>query len=281
MVMEMETATPTLQTGLLGLQTGDVLLYRTNDLGATFNACAQNSPWSHVALVVRGQPDVMTRMYADDYSGGYLGLEPGLALLEAVPRRGVSLFPLLPRLARIINAIHVVAVRRRTGPAVSSQHQAGLTSFIDKTRGRKLEVMSSEMLRAWLPCVTNSAEGWSAFFCSELVAEGLQQVGVLREVGVNSNNLLPSSFASSSAAQPHSLDGLCLPGHGYGAEERPRPSMTPSITCHGLPLTFHGLPSGAEERLVEAAAPAVDELRELKRQMKAYALAEASRLMSC
>ena len=33
------------------LSTGDVLLYRTNDFGAKFNACVQNAKWSHVGVI--------------------------------------------------------------------------------------------------------------------------------------------------------------------------------------------------------------------------------------
>ena len=39
---------------LRSMQTGDVLLYRTTDLGATFNAVVQGSLYSHVSLVIKG-----------------------------------------------------------------------------------------------------------------------------------------------------------------------------------------------------------------------------------
>ena len=56
-------------------------------------------------------------------------------------------------------------------------------------------------------------------FCSELTGESLQQLGVLREEGVNSNDFLPASFASASREDAHSLDHNCLDGTSYGDEE--------------------------------------------------------------
>ena len=60
------------------------------------------------------------------------------------------------------------------------------------------------------------------------MAEALQQMGVLQEDGVNSNDFLPNSFTSSARGWGASsacvrlvltVDAACLPGYSYGGEE--------------------------------------------------------------
>ena len=174
--------------------TGDVLLYRTKDLGATFNSCMQRSFWSHVGVVVRGDPATLAPLFPDDYQD-VDDANRGLCIFEAVPRRGVSIFPLKDRLARTLNVTRALAVRRRVGPALSTEQQASLLSFVCEVRGRKLEFASTDMVRAL--CCFNKREDWNEFFCSELVAEALQQMGVLQEEKLNSNDVLPRRCARS------------------------------------------------------------------------------------
>jgi len=78
---------------LHSLQTGDLLLYRTRDLGATFNAVVQGSFYSHVSIIVRGDPAVLEKMYPEDYKNNDDD-KRGIAIFEAVEKRGVVLFPI-------------------------------------------------------------------------------------------------------------------------------------------------------------------------------------------
>ena len=210
----------TLQKGLdetlSTLSTGDVLLYRTNDLGATFNSCMQRSFWSHVGLVVRGNPEVLRMLFPTDYMD-VDHANDALCVFEAVPRRGVSLFPLKDRLARTIKTTRILAVRRRTGAPITSEQMAKLEAFMREVRGRKLEMASRDMVRALCCGLQRSEhENWDEFFCSELVAEALQQLGVLQEEQLNSNDVLPRNFDSN-----HSLLATkCLAGNSYADEER-------------------------------------------------------------
>ena len=199
------------------LQTGDVLLYRTNDLGAYFNSIVQCSFWSHVGLVVRGDGATLQALFPPDYKDVKLE-DSELCIFEAVPRRGVALFPLRERLTRTANSIHTLAVRQRSGPDLSPAQCTALNAFMQEVKGRRLEVGSFDMARAVLMCCCRSTadhENWDRFFCSELVAEALQQLGVLREVGLNSNDVLPRTFSSTAGL----LAEFCLEGHSYGVEE--------------------------------------------------------------
>jgi len=87
---------------------------------------------------------------------------------------------------------------------------------VDEVLGRELEVGSFDMIRAINPWAQNRAENWDAFFCSELVAEGLQQLGVLRDDDeLNSNDVLPRSFDTECGL----LEKFCLEGHSYSDVE--------------------------------------------------------------
>ncbi len=103
-------------SGMLdGLGTGDVLIYRTRDLGARFNSCVLRSRWSHVGLVVKMPREAAAPMYQKDYAASMsTGGREELHVFEACPRRGVALFPLEPRLARTIGSIKWLAVRKLT-----------------------------------------------------------------------------------------------------------------------------------------------------------------------
>jgi hypothetical protein len=257
---------------LNSLQTGDILLYRTTDLGATFNAVVQGSYFSHVSLIVRGDRKILEELYPDDYKTSCCGEndiiddqdddtttttttttrkkddddkkeegsskeDDGIAIFEVVPKRGVTVFPLIQRLARTIKSIRHLNVRRHLGIDISDDNQIKLYKFMKEVIGRNLEILSIDLFRALLfnrcrcsqqVLVSSCDEDWEEFFCSELVAEGLQQLGIIRDdVGVKSNLLIPSSFADPydrkkmrhSGAFDFCGERICLDGHNYSDSE--------------------------------------------------------------
>jgi len=107
---------------------------------------------------------------------------------------------------------------------------------MNEVMGRKLEFLSFDLFRALLfnrchgRCILggNRDENWDEFFCSELVAECLQQLGIFREDSqVKSNLLIPSSFADPSDRKKVKHNGafgvfdeeLCLQGHDFSKSE--------------------------------------------------------------
>jgi len=156
--------------------------------------------------------------------------------LEVVPNRGVALFPMEARLARTIKIIRHLSVRRHEG-SISEENKNKLYDFIKMVMGRKLEILTIDLFRALLfnrcKCSQEAignfrGEDWEEFFCSELVAEGLQQLGIIRDdVQVKSNLMIPSSFADPrdrtkmrhSGAFDFCDDKICLPGHSYTDSE--------------------------------------------------------------
>lgn len=270
---------------LRSMQTGDVLLYRTTDLGATFNAVVQGSLYSHVSLVIKGSKKTLKAFYPNDYKSSCPEIDDSsmtgdgnvnnndncdngngddndndngngngndididndndndnnhneeIAILEVVPKRGVVLFPMEQRLARTIKCIRHLSVRRHEG-SISEEHRTKLMAFINQVMGRNLEILTIDLFRALVfnrcrcsqKLIGNSSgESWEEFFCSELVAEGLQQLGIIRDdAEVKSNLVLPSTFADPhdrknmrhSGAFDFCDDKICNPGHGYTDSE--------------------------------------------------------------
>ena len=116
------------------LDTGDVLLYRTNDFGAHINACVQGDQWSHVGLIVEATPE-LEQLYSADYASCSASspVRARLAVFEAVPKRGVSLFPLEARLARTVGSLKYVSARRLSKTvkgAFSASKLASLYAFM-------------------------------------------------------------------------------------------------------------------------------------------------------
>lgn len=146
-------------------------------------------------------------------------------MFEAVPNRGVSLFPIEARLARTARAMALLAVRRVECAARPEGSDAKLEAFVAEVLNRKLEfspLPSYHIVRACclhtLGCqAADKHEDWDEFFCSELAAEALQQAGLLSD-GFNSNDMLPKSFSAAAAASPVSLDSQAMPGVTWARE---------------------------------------------------------------
>ena len=201
---------------LESLKTGDVLLYRTNDLGALFNSWMQRSKWSHVGVVVRGDAGLTKALFPQDYAQPCADEDAALCVFEAVPSRGVCLFPLKDRLSRTYKSIKILGVVRHIGPELTSEQQSSLLEFVRLVKGRKLETTSRDMVNALLCGLRKGRhEDWSQFFCSELAAEALQQMGILRDEGLNSNDILPRSFAQSDGP----LSTHCNEAHAFDPPE--------------------------------------------------------------
>jgi len=230
------------------LQTGDVLLYATSSLGARFNQAVQLSKWNHTSLVVRAatqaQFEQLQTLVPEDYaySPASAVSRERLFVFEVVPRRGVTLFPLEARLARMVKRIKFLAVRPLNHEQSTSFTEAqfsALFDFMKSVQGRELETASRQMFRTLLlrgPCgsccrnvccfsLGNNADDWDEFFCSELVIAALQQLGVVQgppresqpAIGLISNEVLPTHFTSDSVG-PSSLDSSLCPGYSYGKE---------------------------------------------------------------
>ena len=206
------------------LATGDVLLVKaTHTLGRIIQL-GDWTDWDHVAMVVRQRGDGVDArrrlneakpmdadMYGDDVPDGLVMFWPDFAagqlqLLEAT-KAGAFSYPLQELLQMRGKKYSHVALRK-LDPPLSDEQCAKVEAFVSEIWARPYDLPTAnlkEVLKALVFDDPGDAvkdkedEGMEKFFCSELVAEALQQAGVLPERTLNSNEILPSMFAHGGA----------------------------------------------------------------------------------
>jgi hypothetical protein len=119
-----------------------------------------------------------------------------------------------------------ISVRRLKGSPLGEAQRGLLESFVKHTVGKHLEMASltvvQAVLRKWTlgACCAAPREDWSDFFCSELVAEALQQASVIRETGCSSSDFLPNSFAGGLHRRVGILENYMCDGYSYAPLEQ-------------------------------------------------------------
>jgi hypothetical protein len=172
------------------LRTGDIVLFSGKGLTSVGIERILGCAWSDVGLVV-GTAD------------------NGLPLLlESTPRRdlvdvltgertgGVRLVGLSERLASSDGAV----AARRLDPALAPAQIERLMGLIRQLHGRPYECSLLELFRAVSDRVERPRENFASLFCSELIAEVLQSIGLLDDVGQGgrpSNEYTPRHFSSA------------------------------------------------------------------------------------
>jgi len=210
-------------------RTGDILLYQNADLGSVFNLFALQSSFGHAGVVFELDPAEAEKLYPPDYQGYPPPADKRMARLsvfEAVEGRGVCLFPLEARLARCIKYNRYLAVRRQEGE-ISPAALAAAIEFIRLVNGRQLSVVTGRpslacnVLRLYLPCVPLAPPpDYLHFSCSELVAEALLKLEILRsDSPMNSSSILPTAFTTSDGVPGQlRLEQFSMEGHRYRKE---------------------------------------------------------------
>jgi len=195
------------------LETGDVILMRMDDAMGRFLQYALDSPYNHLAVVVRhaarpGVANERTERFLQKYafrrkshifcSPGYCrcfsssweaGFEPsvlsclsgrGVSLLESTGE-GIHVYDLAHRLFESYYAgLHsVVAVRRLRGVA-NQGDTPRVETFIQKVRG-KLYTTKPEELKAAVGHTAKQDTDKESYFCSKIVAAFYKHMGWLPE----------------------------------------------------------------------------------------------------
>ena len=171
------------------LDTGDLVLFRGNSLFSRLIQRATRSSWSHVAMVMRLPEYDMLALYE---STG-LGSLPDMISGEV--RRGVQLVPLSER----VRACHgAIAVRQLKGVTLGLHERTALMELRRELRGRPYERSLVDLARAAYDGAGGaSGEDLSSLFCSELVGEAYQRLGLLGD-GVPSSEYTPADFGAHS-----------------------------------------------------------------------------------
>ena len=169
------------------LQTGDLVFFSGKSHSSTLVKLSTSSHWSHVAMVYRDGDRVLlweaaTLRNIPDYDSGKVV-------------RGVRLACLSDYLNQYDGDI---AVRHLDVERTDEMLQA-FAVFREQVRGRPYEKDLLEKVLAacdFLWC--ENVEDLSSFFCSELVAETYQRMGLLSE-DKPSNEYTPHDFTSDAA----------------------------------------------------------------------------------
>jgi hypothetical protein len=193
------------------LQTGDIVLFSGRGRASQGIKWLTLCPWSHVGMVLRMPPGAGP--LADTVllweSTNFDNLKD---VLEGVARRGVQLVLLSERVQVYPGEI---AVRPLSVQRDEAMFEA-LSALRMKLRNRPFEEKKLELLRAALDGPFErwrSSEDLSSLFCSELIAETYQALGLLPDHpdAKPSNEYTPRDFAGDLALLRGAVLGPVLP----------------------------------------------------------------------
>jgi hypothetical protein len=168
------------------LKTGDVVLFSGKGGISAGIKWATLSRWSHVGMIVVLPEYDFVTVWESTTLSTLVDLDTN------VPRKGVQLVPLS---ARIEGYGGEVAVRQLKGVAFDGADVRNLMQLRRELAGRAYEEKQIELIKAAYdgPLGRNS-EDLTSLFCSELVAEAYQKLGLLGEEKP-SNEYTPADFS--------------------------------------------------------------------------------------
>lgn len=168
------------------LNTGDVILFSGKGGISAGIKWATLSRWSHVGMIVVLPEYDFVTVWESTTLSSLVDLD------TKVPHKGVQLVPLSSRMASYDGE---VAVRQLNGVAFDNDDIINLMKLRRELAGKEYEKNTIELIKAAYdgPLGRNS-EDLSSLFCSELVAEAYQRLGLLSEEKP-SNEYTPSDFS--------------------------------------------------------------------------------------
>ena len=168
------------------LNTGDIVLFSGVDAYSRLVKVGTSSKWSHVGLILNTPHHDFLTMWESSIREDTLDVEAGLH------RIGVRLVSFHDRVKAFEGEI---SIRRLQGGVLSEESLGALVQFREELRGRDYERNKFELLRASNErAFRNKEEDLSSLFCSELVAEAYQRLGLLTEEKP-SNDYAPKDFS--------------------------------------------------------------------------------------
>lgn len=184
------------------IKTGDIILFSGKGGISHGIKLVTNSKWSHVGMVLR-LPDSKAVFLWESTTLSNLK-----DAIDGVAKRGVQLVLLSDRLRTYSGE---VSVRHLENHEISNDEYMKLMRLREEVRNRPYEEDKIELIKAAYdgPFGRNE-EDLSSLFCSELVAEAYQRVGLLRDEnhgGLPSNEYTPKDFSDRKNLQ---LEDGCL-----------------------------------------------------------------------
>lgn len=168
------------------LKTGDIVLFSGKGGISTGIKWGTLSKWSHVGMVLKLPEYDFVTVWESTTLSNTIDLD------KNIPRKGVQLVPLS---ARVSGYDGDIAVRKLTGINEAEIDLDALMMLRKEVSGRPYEESKIELIKAAYdgPLGRNS-EDLSSLFCSELVAEAYQRLGLLSEQKP-SNEYTPADFS--------------------------------------------------------------------------------------
>jgi hypothetical protein len=168
------------------LKTGDIVLFSGIDPYSRLVKVGTNSKWSHVGLICESpQHDILT-MWESSIREDTIDVEIG------EHREGVRLVSFHERVKAFEGEVFI---RQLQGDELTNESLRCLFDLREELRGRAYERNKFELIKASNErAFRNKVEDLSSLFCSELVAEAYQRLGLLTEEKP-SNDYAPVDFS--------------------------------------------------------------------------------------
>ena len=168
------------------LKTGDIVLFSGIERNSRLIKVCTNSKWSHVGLIIESQKHDFLTMWESSNRKGIEDVEAG------EHREGVRLVSFHDRVNTFQGEI---SVRKLLGGMLTDENLSSLIEFKNELSGRPYERNKFELIKASNGlALRNKNEDLSSLFCSELVAEAYQRLGLLSEEKP-SNGYAPVDFS--------------------------------------------------------------------------------------
>lgn len=172
------------------LKTGDIVLFSGKGFISAGIKAASRSIWSHIGMVLDLPEYNFKALWESTTLSKIKNLGTGTHM------KGVQLVPLSERFKAYDGK---AAVRKLNGVDFGKEAIQSLMDFRKEIAGRPYEEDKIELIKsAYDGPFGGNAENLSSLFCSEMVAEAYQRMGLLSE-GIPSNEYTPADFSEKSS----------------------------------------------------------------------------------
>lgn len=169
------------------LNTGDIVLFSGRDPISTVIKWATRSKWSHVGMVIRSQELDMVLLWESMLIGAIKDVQ------SHTVKQGVQLVALSERIKSYSG---IVGTRRLEDVDMTPDRIKDLAVFRAEIKDRPYEEDKIELMKsAYDGSFGNNEEDLSSLFCSEMVAEAYQRMGLLTD-NTPSNEYTPADFSN-------------------------------------------------------------------------------------
>lgn len=169
------------------LKTGDIVLFSGKGAFSDLIKYASMSRWSHVGMVVKIPEYDFVTVWESTTLSNIKDLDTGNA------NKGVQLVPLSARVDKYSGGM---SIRRLEGSDLGSAALSKLMTLRAELKGKRYERGKMELFKSlWDGKFGLNEKDLSSIFCSELVAEAYQCLGLL-DTDLPSNEYTPADFSS-------------------------------------------------------------------------------------